>query len=138
VQRQSESAHMAQRRSGKRGPREGHVSCVCLYNGIGLVSWTGGIQVSTRRNEGHQRTLAMRLHVCGGQHYSGALMVRIRSRQRGRQREALSSSSWRGIPTGAATGGSRAVGSIDTMRWLTMAGGQVDIKVVRALDGWPA
>jgi hypothetical protein len=57
---------MVQRHSGKRGPRELHASCVCSYVDIRVVSWTGGIQVSTRRNEGHQHTLAMRLRVCLG------------------------------------------------------------------------
>jgi hypothetical protein len=53
-------------------PREGHASYVCLYVGVGVVSWTGGIQVSTRRNEGRQRTLPMWLCARGGQHYAGA------------------------------------------------------------------
>jgi hypothetical protein len=26
----------------QKGPREGHVGCVCTYVGVGVVSWTGG------------------------------------------------------------------------------------------------
>jgi hypothetical protein len=72
VRRQSECAHATQRRSGKRGPREGHTRCVCLYVSVGVVSWTGRIQVSTRCNEGRQRTLATRLRARDGQRYAGA------------------------------------------------------------------
>jgi hypothetical protein len=72
VRWQSERAHVTQRRSSKRGSREGHASCVCSYVGVGLVSWTGGIQVSTRCNEGCQRILATWLCMRIGQRYVGA------------------------------------------------------------------
>jgi hypothetical protein len=47
-----------------------------------------------------------------------------------------------GIPTGAATGGSRAVGSVNAMlhgmrRRCDGSRRQVDIAMVRALNGWP-
>jgi hypothetical protein len=80
---------------------EGHTSCVYPYVGIGVVSWTGGIQVSTLRNEGRQRTLPMRLH------------ARFQPRQlgqRGRRREASSSSSWSGHPGWSSDGRQQSSG----------------------------
>jgi hypothetical protein len=50
------------RGAAAKGTRvKGHESCVCLYVGVGVVRWTGGIQVSMRRNERRQRTLPTRL-----------------------------------------------------------------------------
>jgi hypothetical protein len=40
---------------------KGHESCVCLYVGVRVVRWTGGIQVSMRRNERRKRTLPTQL-----------------------------------------------------------------------------
>jgi hypothetical protein len=117
---------------------EGHTSCICPYIGVRFVSWTGGgIQVSTRRNEGCQRTMPMRLCACGD------------SAMQGSRRHTHSHVSWAngvggarlrcraaggGILAGAATGGSRAAAIDDTMihgtrrrcdgsRW-QVAGGQ--------------
>jgi hypothetical protein len=53
---QSERARAAQRCSGKRGPREGHVSCVCPYVSVKVVSWTGehpGVHVAQRGAPAH-------------------------------------------------------------------------------------
>jgi hypothetical protein len=69
VRRQSRSAHAA---LWQREPREEHASCICPYIGVGVVSWTRGIQVSTRCNEGRQRTLSMRLRAHASVHVSSA------------------------------------------------------------------
>jgi hypothetical protein len=65
---------LARRRgaAAKRGPREGHASCVCPYVGIEVVSWTWG---ASKCPHGAMRgASAPWLHgyVCGGQHYAGA------------------------------------------------------------------
>jgi hypothetical protein len=74
ARRSGRASMLVQRRgaAAKKGPREGHVSCVCPYVGVGVVSLTGGIQVFTQRNEGCQRTLATWLHTRGRQRYAGA------------------------------------------------------------------
>jgi hypothetical protein len=120
ARRQSERACAAQRRSGKREPREGHTSCVCPYVGIVVVSWTGGIQVSTRRNEGRQRTLATRLrgYACAvGSATQGArrrAFGRVCSANRADGARLHHRAPYVGIPAGVAIGGSRAADSVNT------------------------
>jgi hypothetical protein len=118
ARRQSERARAAQRRSGKRGPREGHASCVCPYVGIVVVSRTGGIQVSTRHNEGHPGAFS---RISSASSADGA---RLHHR-----------APYVGIPAGVAIGGSRAADSVNTMlhgmrRRCDGSRRQVDIEVV--------
>jgi hypothetical protein len=88
------------------------MSCVCPYVGVGVVSWRGGASrcpcgatsgASTPCLRGYTGVWAVlcRGHVSSASGVGGA---RLRHRAPGA-----------GIPTGAATGGSRAVGSVDAM-----------------------
>jgi hypothetical protein len=118
-------ARVAQRRSGN-GRHEGHSKGEILsVRRRRIVSWTGGgVQVSTRHNEGRQHTAPIRLCARVGSatqgprwcafnrvsSASGAGGTRLRRRAPGVS-----------IPAGAATGGSRAAGNVDVMlhgmRW---------------------
>jgi negative regulator of sigma E activity len=79
----------------QREPCEGHASCVCLYIVFGVVSWTGGIQVSMGLDDALFSCVSLA---------SGAGDVRLCRRAPGT-----------GIPARAATGGSRVASSVDTM-----------------------
>jgi hypothetical protein len=100
----------------QREPREGHASCVCPYVGVGVVNWIRGHPGVHAVQRGRQRTLPMGLHVRGGSATQGS-----RRHAFGRVGSANGAGGMRlrrrapgmGIPAGAATGGSRAAGSVD-------------------------
>jgi hypothetical protein len=102
----------------KEAPSRAHELRLSVRRRRGSELERGGIKVSMWRNEWCQHTLPTRLHRCVGSamqgprhrafgHVSSASGVggaRLRHRAPGA-----------GIPTGAATGGSRAAGSVDAM-----------------------
>jgi hypothetical protein len=108
---------VVQRRSSKRGPREGHASCVCPYVGVGVVSWTGG---ASRCPRGATKG-ADAPWLCGYARETGSTMQGPRRRAFGRVSSASGVGSARlrrrapgtGILAGTTTGGIRAAGSVD-------------------------
>jgi hypothetical protein len=147
VAEQRKCTHGAEVQRQKK-PHEGHTSYVCSYIGVGGVSWIrGSIQVSTRRNERRQHTLATQPRAGVGR-----AMPEARLRTFDRASSANGAGGTRPhrrapgarIPAGAATAGGSVAASVNVtlhdmgaMQRLTTAVGQVDIKVVQAIDGWP-
>jgi hypothetical protein len=116
--RASERACVVQRRNGKRGPREGHTSCVCPY--VWVVRWIGG----------HPRVHAAQR---GAPVHPGYAATRAR---RAALHEGLDDvfSAASARPTRQAARGFvvelRAQASRLEQRWAAIE--------LRALDGWPA